>query len=79
MTTYDDPQDPFMGFQPQLFRDWVDFYERVVIPIVEGSETDFKSPEVQEAMRLLRLCNPYWIAICFYMAAKAEPREWMEP
>lgn len=66
----DDPLHPTMSFDPQPFRDWIDFYERVIVPIAT-SDIDSK---VQEAMRLYRQANPHFIACCFYLAVLSETR-----
>lgn len=61
----DDPLHPTMSFDPQPFRDWIDFYERVIRPLaIEDDDT-----KVQEAMRLYRQANPHFIACCFHLAA----------
>lgn len=65
----DDPLHPFMGFDPQPFRDWHDFHDRVVVPLVTHDD----EASVQEAMRLYRQANPHFIAVCLYMAVRAEP------
>jgi hypothetical protein len=65
----DDPLHPFMRFDPQPFRDWIDFHDRVIVPLAT-SDID---TVVQEAMRLYRQANPHFIAACFYLAARSNP------
>lgn len=67
----DDPLHPPMGFDPQPFRDWMDFHDRVIVPLVEQEDDE---DQVQEAMRLYRLANPHFIAVCFYLAARSTAR-----
>lgn len=64
----DDPMHPFMTFDPQPFRDWVDFHDRVVVPLVEQENDE---AAIQAAMALYRQANPHFIAVCFYMAARS--------
>lgn len=73
MSDFDDPTLPVMALDPQPFRDWQDFFNKVVVPIVEGSEDDLRSHDVQEAMRLFRQCSPYYLCICMFFAARSTP------
>jgi hypothetical protein len=65
----DDPLHPTMRFDPQPFRDWIDFYERVICPIALSDDEQ----TVQTAMRLYRQANPHFIAMAFYLAARSKP------
>lgn len=66
----DDVLHPTMPFDPQPFRDWIDFYEWVILPLVVFEDDEAR---IQEAMRLYRQANPHFIAMCFYMAARSDP------
>lgn len=61
----DDPLHPFMGFDPQPFRDWHDFTDRVCRPIVADETSE---AELQAAMVLYRKANPHFIAVSLVMA-----------
>lgn len=61
----DDPMHPFMPCgDPQEFRDWHDFTERALRPLVESEDPT----EIQAAMKLYRKANPHWIAVSLVMA-----------
>lgn len=63
----DDPLHPFMPVSDgQPFRDWIDFVDRVARPLVEA---DGDEKAEQEAMRLYRTVNPYYICVALVMAA----------
>lgn len=66
----DDPLHPFMPVgDKQPFRDWVDFHDRVCVPLV----LDADEASVQEAMRLYRQASPAFIATALFLAARAKP------
>lgn len=68
----DDPLHPFMPVgDEQEFRDWLDFVERVAIPLVEADGDEAK---VQEAMRLYRKASPHFICVSLMLAARSEPQ-----
>lgn len=63
----DDPQHPWMGVgDQQLFRDWVDFTEKVCRPLVEADGDD--EVAIQAAMALYRKQSPYGICVSLVMA-----------
>lgn len=63
----DDELWPHMLAGPdQLFRDWIDFTDRVCRPIVEAEDDP---AAVQAALALYRKANPHFIALCMVMAA----------
>jgi len=57
--------DPMHPFGPQVFRDWVDFTERVCRPLVEA---DGDEAATQKAMALYRKQSPYGICVSLVMA-----------
>ena len=63
----DDPLHPPMPFDPQPFRDWLDFVERVARPLVEADGDDHDAE--QAAMALYRKASPYFICTALVMAA----------
>ena len=61
----DDPLEPFMATGPdQLYRDWLDFADRICKPMIELDEE-----AAAEAFVLFRKANPYSIAVCLVIAA----------
>lgn len=66
----DDPLHPFMSFDPQPFRDWHDFVDRVCWPLVNATD----EASVQTAMALYRKANPHFIAACLVFASNAAGR-----
>lgn len=57
----DDPTHPH---GPQVFRDWVDFVDRVARPLVEAED----DPEAEQAaMALYRQASPYLICVSMVM------------
>lgn len=62
----DDPLHPTMPLDPQPFRNWVDFVDRVARPLVED---DLGYEAVQEIMREFRKASPYFLCVALVMAA----------
>jgi len=61
----DDPQHP-LSLDPQEFRDWRDFVDRVARPLIEADGDD---ETTQAAMALYRKASPYFICVSLVMAA----------
>lgn len=66
---FDGCDDPTYPHGPQVFRDWVDFVERVARPLVESSDQTTDHEAEQAAMRLYRQVSPYYICTCMVMMA----------
>jgi len=61
----DDPLHP-LGLDPQEFRDWRDFIDRVARPLIEADGEDVAT---QAAMALYRKASPYFICASLVMAS----------
>ena len=59
--------DPMHPWGPQVFSSWVDFAERVAVPLVEADGEDVA---VQKAMALYRKQSPYGICLGLFFALK---------
>lgn len=59
---------------PQQYRDWRDFFEQVVRPIVEDP-----SPDGTAAMEAFKRCDPSFLSAAFYFAALAPPVAPLQP